>query len=534
MDMHIIAPGRGRARMAARTRRTRRTAGALALALAAVQALPPAPARADGTDLLAGLFDAVTGVPFATVMLGIVRQGATSASSPDVLGQWLVEVAQLLVQFDGRLRQLEQRVDQLQVEAIKAQNLARLREYQRLHDAIALINTELRTRPADPGRRAVLAAGAQQIADSMRDTPGFDLWMWTDLDARTNLLRTRFHVTPSFELYSLAVATWISTLAFLYPDRPQALIAAAGPALRAHADFLRTRPGWRDQWQPPERLPEYLESAVFCRPGALDTYADRDGACRFVTECVDGIDDKLATGAQFTLDIGRPTPGGSALCVWDADRAWDFPEQQALRDGHGEALMTALAATLDKLATSGSLAEPFVGTFPDWILSPVYAAPLDQPLQAPPAAAPGAAPMIAGCTLGLGCQLPATGEAAWQIGSSSGVHTVRNHANGLCLDVQGNAPAAGAGLALWTCNGTPTQNWERRATSVQGKWTLALAGTNWCLTVPDDPPNPPPGSIGFRVRTLFPRRPVLLQACGGNPRQVFATQSESQPVRGPN
>lgn len=415
-----------------------------AIATAMLMAIP---AWADADDVLAGLFDAVVGVPFATTMLGVVRSGEQIPTTPAVLDERLRTVEQLLAQLDDRLQQLQVRVDQLQDEEVKTQNISRLREYQRFRGAISLINTELMTHPADPGRRIVLEAAPRQQADMLRDTPGFDLWMWTDIDPQTQLIRTRFHTAPSFELYSLALTTWLDTLAVLYADRPQVLVAEAGGALQQHAAFLRVRPGWRELLQPPVELPEYLNAAVFCRPAAMQTYADAGGACRFGTDCLDNIDGTQAQGEQFTLQMNQDPPGTQTLCTWDVNRQWDFPLQDKLRNDHGELLMTTLADALEKVATTGSQASRFVGTFPDWVMTPIYSTPLDQPFEAPIASKLGATPVIASCSV-IGCRLPASGEGYWQLAISSQPHIVRNQGSSLCLDVKNNTVAPYTGRRL--------------------------------------------------------------------------------------
>jgi hypothetical protein len=502
------------------------------IALAAASTLASPRAQADANDTLAGLFDAVAGVPFAKTMLGIVRADERVPTTPAVLDQRLRAVEQLLSELNGRLQLLEVRADQLQVEEAKTQNLARLREYQRLIGAITLINTELQTHPTDRGRRVVLAATARQLADSIRDTPSFDLWMWTDIDTQTHLLRTRFHDTPTFEVYSLAVTTWFTTLSVLYGDRPLALIGDEGPALQKHAEFLRVRSAWRDQVQPPVELPEYLHTTVFCRPVAIQKFADQNGSCRFGTECLDNIDGKMSAGDEFTLNMGEAVPGAPTLCTWDPNRQWNFPQEQKLRDDHGEALMTAMADALEKFATTGSQASQFVGTFPDWVMSPIYSVPLNQPFQAPVGSKLGAVPLIAKCSDFNGCSLPATNEAYWQLAISSQAHFVRNKGTSLCLDVNNNAVGPGATLVMWSCNGSPTQNWEKRP-ATPGHWRLASAHSNFCVTVPEDPPPPGIGRIGERPRSVQPQRSVLLETCGTNPRQEFAN-TDNTPLRGPN
>jgi len=502
----------------------------LFVGICAAMTLLPEASYADADDALAGLFDAVAGVPFATTMLGIVRSDERVPTTPAVLDQRLAAVEALLVQFNARLQQLETRVDQLQVEAVKTANLARLREYQRLSGALSLVTTELKTHPSDQGRRVVLEATARQLIDSIRDTPQFDLWMWTDIDPQSHLLRTRFKVTPSFEIYSYAAETWFATLAVLYDRKPQALISNVGPDLKKHAEFLRTHARW-NVGQPPVSLPEYLNTAVFCRPAAMQQFADNNGSCRFGTECVDNIDGKISQGDEFTLDMGRPAPGASTLCTWDPNRQWNFPIEDKLRNDHGEELMTALADAMEKIANTGSQADPVVGTFADWVMTPLFSVPLDQPLSVARGSGIGSAPVVAACGDISGCRLPATGEAAWQVATSTQVRPIKNKSNSLCLDVKNNAVATGAQLVMWRCNGTPTQDWEKRPTTAN-HYRLASAHSNFCVTVANDPPPPPPGSISATSHLIHPQRLVFLQPCGNNPRQEFANVDST--IQGPN
>jgi hypothetical protein len=58
---------------ALRERPGSRLATLVFVAVAAISMVPDRPASAAAEDILAGAFDAVTGVPFATIALGIVK-----------------------------------------------------------------------------------------------------------------------------------------------------------------------------------------------------------------------------------------------------------------------------------------------------------------------------------------------------------------------------------------------------------------------------------------------------------------------------
>ena len=348
-------------------------------------------------------------------------------------------MSNLLAELDDRLQQLQARVDQLQDEEVKTQNISRLREYQRFRVlAISLINTELMTYPADSG--------------------------------------------------------------------PAHSAGNGGPAASRHA-------------------PRYSR----VRPLDVDRYS------------ISKPTGTQAQGDQFTLQMIQDPPGAQTLCTWDVNRQWDFPLQDKLRNDHGELLMTTLADALEKVAATGSQASQFIGTFPDWVMTPIYSVPLDQPFEAPIASKLGATPVIASCSV-IGCRLPTSGEGYWQLAISSQPHVVRNVSSSLCLDVKNNAVAPYAQLVLWPCNGTPTQMWEKRA-SANGSWSLASAGSAFCLTVPlDDPVRPAhpgiiplgPGSIGVSSRVIRRQKFVMLASCDGNPRQKFANTDSTGPPRGPN
>lgn len=136
-------------------RRARSTAIGWAL-LASFVVFPTQQAQAAVEDILAGAFDKTTGVPFASTMLGIVRQGESSPQSPAALDARLSAVEALLRDMEPRLRLVEERLKQLQSEVVKISNINRLRKLQQISAQLSEINVALRTQPADPGARAIL------------------------------------------------------------------------------------------------------------------------------------------------------------------------------------------------------------------------------------------------------------------------------------------------------------------------------------------------------------------------------------------
>jgi len=110
-------------------------------ALVASLILAPAQqANAAGEDILAGAFDKITGVPFASTMLAIIKQGESSPQSPAALDARLSAVEALLRNMEPRLRLVEERLKQLQIEVVKVSNINRLRKLQQVSAELSEIN----------------------------------------------------------------------------------------------------------------------------------------------------------------------------------------------------------------------------------------------------------------------------------------------------------------------------------------------------------------------------------------------------------
>jgi len=132
------------------------------------------PVLAGPEDIMAGAFDQVTGVPVMTIMLGIIRSQESLPTTPENLDRRLQAVEAQLVQLDTRLKLVETKVDQLQLDVVRLSNISRLRELQGIRSAIDLINKELMTHPTSVTQVAILEFRAQQQADLLRDNVAFD------------------------------------------------------------------------------------------------------------------------------------------------------------------------------------------------------------------------------------------------------------------------------------------------------------------------------------------------------------------------
>jgi hypothetical protein len=184
--------------------------------------------------------------------------------------------------------------------------------------------------------------------------------------------------------------------------------------------------------------------------------------------------------------------------------------------------MDALARDFGRLATSGSLREPFVGKFPNFIETQIFSVPLDAPVLARAGAPILTQPAVPECIPGLnGCNfgVKLSQQTAWTVATLEGAAagagdrpvTIRHNGSALCLDVKDTAAVRGAAAVLFACNGTPSQTWTKRMITNQ-HYTLGASGSSLCATVT------PKGS-GPVVQL---RRPLTLQPCDGRDLQQFS------------
>jgi hypothetical protein len=192
-----------------------------------------------------------------------------------------------------------------------------------------------------------------------------------------------------------------------------------------------------------------------------------------------------------------------------------------LRNAYGQELMAELAGALARLATTGSLGDPFVGQFPNFVMTQIFSAPLAAPLLSSSGAAPGTLPsiprciaLIGGCSFGV--QL--SEKTGWKTSTTKTAPgggrlvIISNNANAMCLDVKNSAAALAAPVVLFPCNGTASQVWNK-VTAPNGQYTLAAGNTALCATVV---PAAAPGNLQLQSRSL------TLQACDRRPLQQFS------------
>jgi hypothetical protein len=227
-------------------------------------------------------------------------------------------------------------------------------------------------------------------------------------------------------------------------------------------------------------------------------------------------------------------PSPAVLCTFDPKQSQGLKGEDKLHNSYGSELMAALATDYDRLANTGSLAEPFVGQFPSFIQAQIFSVPLASPVLAPRAADLGSLPAVPPCIPSVrgGCLWGVTlsAETAWTFanvdhtvtGGGGGVVQIKHNGSSLCLDVKDGVAVAGASAILFACNGAASQVWTKtQLNNVQ--YRLASGKSSLCATVE-------PAASSALVLQL--RRSLTLQPCDGRALQQFSsTDGSSSPVK---
>jgi hypothetical protein len=293
------------------------------------------------------------------------------------------------------------------------------------------------------------------------------------------------------------------------------------PTLRAHEAFLEIRPGFLDQVDAPVSLLENLQTAAFCRLEAVDKFSNNSGACVFASVCINTMTETSGETGRLTLTVQPPTAG--TLCTTDPSQSRGLKGEDELRNKYGSELMAELAHGLDRLATTGSLSDSFVGQFPNFISTQLFSAPLDGPLlgvglgPGTLPAIPPCFPVLGGCSFGV----KLSEQTGWTIantnpavaGATNGLNVVRNNGSKLCLDVNRSVAVASAAVNLWPCNHSASQVWNFVRIN-NSRFTLVAGNSGLCATVV--PSANAPGTIPVS-------RKLTLQACNQGTLQQFST-----------
>lgn len=305
--------------------------------------------------------------------------------------------------LDKRMAAVEEAVANAQNEIYRNANLARVRELRRHQSDLRKLLFRLANQPTVKERKE-LANDAQLIAEEfLMDTgpTAKDLWLWSDLALvdfvwkepgfeefvvergaprvvkAGQLFPPDFKAWPAMEVYTLALSTWMAAMQYAGDGNAAWVKETYGRELQKHADFLSVRSVWNPlednprtpdvKENVPKSLPEHVEARVasvylpqrrvsdFKMKGSFEGYFDE------YTVDVISRETKWVQGYSYPAREGDL---GNVPANLVYNRKPSPAAEEVQQEKHGTALMQLLAQQLTRLKETGTLKEPFIGTFP--------------------------------------------------------------------------------------------------------------------------------------------------------------------------
>lgn len=303
------------------------------------------------------------GYPPAGAALGAMK-GMMSMlgffDKPDMVGEALRQLAARLQVLESRLAYLESQVLQIRNQQFKDQNLARVRELQQRHRELQGHVFELKERPTDPAIRRSLANKGKILADSFLLEYDADLWQWSDLDEATQqMFPPDFKPLPALEYYVGSLVFWMAAIETAAAGDRQFVITTYGTDLARHARFLSVRDGWDDLSGAAQTLPEQVAVRVLCGLSPMSKYPDPNtGMCTAAMLC----NDAMARRSNMVAGTSEFAGTAGALCTISADQPRP-PEEDLIEEFYGTGFMATLSTRLGVLAETGTVREPYYGSF---------------------------------------------------------------------------------------------------------------------------------------------------------------------------
>ncbi len=348
--------------------------------------------------------------PPAGIALGFAKALVMSGSgSADPVGTALKILEERINVLNQRLDNLERQVQGIRDDALRQQNLERLRWLLDHRDEVQKLSRRLKLKPTDKNEKDLIAYDAQILAARFlaANEADRDLRRWSDMhvftDQRTKKLNYRmlppdFKPLPAFEYYVGVLVLWISAIEYAsdgdarYVTGNRTLVVE----LLKHASYLSVRPTWRGELSdndPAVTLPEQIMKRINCYAKPTSRYPT-NLSCNVQYVCED-VMRRTETGvgsAQFDMpsndmmcslrmrsprepspqeqqmrqaSLGQnPVYGTAALTEWQRWRgAPVVPDEEKLEQSYGIDPMTILADRLVRLAKYGTTREQYIGTF---------------------------------------------------------------------------------------------------------------------------------------------------------------------------
>jgi len=320
-------------------------------------------------DTLAALIPEPSNYPL--IAMKAILEFLNAWIEPDPLAEAVTILQGEINQLASAVNALISRFNSLEIEVARVDNQQRLNRLSDLTRQLADLDNQISNAPTDADTRDQIVFDAAGIADVFLDDA--DIWNWTDLMTTTprdsdgnpqqpvvTNLAPDFKAYPALSVYAHAIATWLTALDLdTNGGNFDQVQSKYGTQLDRHILQTGVRAGWNYLTDPPETLPEQIEKRLACHPIPHTTYAVNQ-QCIFAIEC-DNTMLRNLTVVQDNLTVTMNDPGPDVFCTASEDLANPAFEQAA--NDNGVDVLTLLQQMLQKVRSTGTLRDPFTGTF---------------------------------------------------------------------------------------------------------------------------------------------------------------------------
>lgn len=311
-----------------------------------------------GSFALGGVPTVAGAISFFSGVIGFMTGGSTD----DAVARLKQEVDTL----KADLARLGERLDELTVhEAIETNRNVRGRVEEQL-DAITRLSLRLGDSPGDVDTAVDVANELGVVIDAfLRDD--FDLWRWTDVverDGHMGLATLRFKNVPTLPVYLLGLLTWLAARQVVVDANQRHRLADDAPRISRHLQAVSVR-GEFDKYadgsaSDPASITEHIKWRIRAWVIGLNRQPE-NRSCRFCFEVRDWM-----TGRRTLADhFETITPSDDVLCTIDPASLGAPNTELQMETDAGVDVLNEMAATLDRVARTGSVREQVVSRFPD-------------------------------------------------------------------------------------------------------------------------------------------------------------------------
>ncbi|MGC0141704.1 tachylectin-related carbohydrate-binding protein [Pseudactinotalea sp. Z1732] len=256
---------------------------------------------------------------------------------------------------------LDDRLSDLEVRVAQGENRARIRTIREHHLSFAGWARDLRGHPEQTG------SIAGKSLDRLRAMYGDeDLWLWSDIQRKPEDAPDTWRpAEPEFKGVPLPT---FAVGAMLWALSTHVRLAAGEPAAsaRAGADevlgWVATRRDWIPHQTPARSLAERFRTAINVEVVVSTKYVTASGHCEYAFVAVNRIDRTRRGIRNVRLYVG---PATNTMCTVDPRIA--DQDEALLEDGFAQLkTQRVIEEAATRLRDRGTLADPYVGRFPDW------------------------------------------------------------------------------------------------------------------------------------------------------------------------